>query len=73
MATEVASPTVQNTIEWPSDPSQYEWKGTLSQSTSVWQVLAHCKHHKTDVIIEIKQYQFDDTEEDSLKSIETKI
>ena len=68
---EATSPTLQNTIEWPSDPSQYEWKGTLSQTSDTWQVLAHCKQQKTDIIIEIKQYQVDkSSEEDSLKSIE---
>eukprot|EP01083_Nonionella_stella_P014626 41066_1 len=55
-------------IELPSDPSYYEWKGTLSQTNNVWSVLAHCKALKTDVIIEIKQYQRDD--EDSLEAIE---
>eukprot|EP01084_Bolivina_argentea_P160191 278964_1 len=61
--------TNEKIMQWPSDPSHYEWKGTLTQTSNVWKVLAHCKAKKMDVIIEIKKYQAND-DEDSLPSIE---
>ena len=60
---------VENTVDWPSDPSRYEWKGTFQQSKSEWSMLAYCKAKKQDVIIQIRKY--DISSEQSLDDIET--
>ena len=47
----------ESTSEWPSDPSQYAWKGTFKQAKSAWTVLAYCNTKKQDVFIEIRQVE----------------
>eukprot|EP01083_Nonionella_stella_P191358 708367_1 len=51
---------------WPSDPKNYQWKGTLSihNGDGTSNVLAHCKPRKQDVFIKIKQTQDNDSDID---------
>lgn len=60
MAAEQIKKDISNQA-WPSDPKNYQWKGTLSAHAGTWNVLAHCKSRKEDVFLKIRQTQDDDT------------
>ena len=47
----------QDGQSWPTDPKNYQWKGTLSINGGTWNVLAHCKSRKEDVFLKIRQTQ----------------
>jgi len=39
---------------WPSEPRQYQWKGTISADKSIWNMLSHCLPRKEDVFLKVK-------------------
>jgi len=55
-------------LPWPSEPRQYQWKGTISADSSICHILGHCLPRKEDVFLKVKHCESSDGEMDRFMS-----